>query len=172
MWPLRGPLSLFEGEASQPASNLLAGLLGLLGQKNSLDVGQNTTLSDGDAREELVQLLVVADGELQVTGNDPALLVVTGGVSCQLENLSGEVLHDGSQVHGCAGANSLGVVALSQQTVDSADGELKPGTAGPALALSLCLSSFTTARHDCFRDVNTTVSKSRMSPKKCTARYL
>ena len=63
------------------------GLLCLLGQKDCLDVGQHTSLSDGDARQELVQLFVIADGELQVTGDDPRLLVVAGCVSCQLENL-------------------------------------------------------------------------------------
>ena len=31
-------------------------LLGLLGQKNGLDVGQNTALCNGDAGEELVKL--------------------------------------------------------------------------------------------------------------------
>ena len=63
-------------------------LLCLFRQKHRLDVGQYTALGDGDARQELVQLLVVADGELQVTGDDSRLLVVTGGVSCQLEKYS------------------------------------------------------------------------------------
>jgi len=36
------------------SDHLLAGLLRLLGQQNSLDVGQNTTLSDRDARQQLV----------------------------------------------------------------------------------------------------------------------
>ena len=54
----------------QSRSLLLGGLLGLLGQKHSLDVGQNTSLSDGHSTEQLVQLLVVADGQLQVAGDD------------------------------------------------------------------------------------------------------
>jgi hypothetical protein len=37
---------------------------------------------------------------LQVTRDDAGLLVVTGGVTGQLEDLSGQVLHDGSQVDG------------------------------------------------------------------------
>ena len=45
-------------------SNLL--LLGLLGQEHSLDVRQHTTLGDGHTGQQLVQLLVVADGQLQV----------------------------------------------------------------------------------------------------------
>ena len=78
----------------------LGGFVGLLGQENGLDVGQNTTLSDGDTGEKFVQLFVVADGQLQVTRDDAGLLVVTGGVTGQLEDLSGQVLHDGSQVDG------------------------------------------------------------------------
>ena len=125
------------------------GLLGLFRQKNRLDVGQYTTLGDGDAGQELVQLLVVADGELQVTGDDPRLLVVAGGVSCQLENLSSQVLHDGSQVDGRTGSDTLGVVALAQMTVNTADGELKSGTRRASLGLSLRLSSLSASRHDC-----------------------
>src|SRR6056300_548912 len=107
----------------------LLGLLGLLGQEHGLDVRQNTTLGDGHSGEKLVQLLVVADGQLEMTGDDPGLLVVTGGVSCKLKHLSGEVLHDGSQVDGSTGTDALAIVALAEQTVDTADGELQTGTA-------------------------------------------
>lgn len=65
-----------------------------------MNVGENTTLGDGDVSEELVQLLVVADGELQVTGDDTGLLVVTSGVTSQLEDFGSQVLEDGSEVDG------------------------------------------------------------------------
>ena len=39
-------------------------LLGLLGEEHSLDVGEDTTLGNGDPGEELVQLLVIADSQL------------------------------------------------------------------------------------------------------------
>jgi hypothetical protein len=121
---------------------------GLLGQKDGLDVRQNTTLGDGDTRQELVELLVVADGELEMTGDDPRLLVVASRVAGELENLSGEVLHDGRQVDGRSGADTLGVVALAQQTVDSADGELESGSARAALRLSLNFASLSSSRHN------------------------
>ncbi len=127
--------------------HLLCGLLGLLGKKHSLDVGQDTSLGNGDAREQLVQLLVVTDGELQVTGNDPALLVVAGSIACQLQDLSGQVFHDSSEVHWGTCTNSLGIVALPQVTMDTSHGELKTGPRAPGLALSLSFSSFTTSRH-------------------------
>ena len=53
-----------------------------------MDVGQNTTLGNGDVSKKLVQLLVVADGELEMAGDDTGLLVVAGGVAGQLEDLS------------------------------------------------------------------------------------
>ena len=71
------------------------------GAKRTLvNVGENTTLGDGDVSEKLVQLLVVADGELKVTGDDTGLLVVTSGVTSQLEDFGSQVLKDGSEVDG------------------------------------------------------------------------
>ena len=123
-------------------------LLGLLGQKNGLDVWQYTTLSDGDTRQKLVQLLVVTDGELKVAGDDPGLLVVTSSVAGQLEDLSGEVLHDGGHVDGGTGSDTLGIVTLPQETVDTSNGELKSSTAGPGLCLSLDFAALASSGHD------------------------
>ena len=129
-------------------SCLLGGLVRLLGQEDSLDVGEDSTLGDGDSGQELVQLLVIPDGKLEVTGDDPGLLVVTGSVTGQLEDLSSEVLHDGGQIDGGTSTNTGGVVSLAEESVDTTNGELKSGTAGSALCLSLCFASFATSRHD------------------------
>lgn len=98
-----------------------------------MDVGEDTTLGDGDVTQELVQLLIVADGKLEVTGDDTGLLVVTGGVTSQLEDFSSEVLEDSSQVDGSTGTNTLGVVALAEQTVDTTNGEGQTGLGGTAV---------------------------------------
>ena len=63
-------------------------LFGLLGEEHCLDVGEDTTLGNGDTGEELVQLFVIADGELEVTGDDSGFLVVTGSVTSEFKNLS------------------------------------------------------------------------------------
>jgi len=89
-------------------------LLDLLWQQDRLDVGQDTALSNGDTREKLVQLFVVPDGQLQVPGDDPGLLVVSGSVAGQLEDLSAQVLENSCQVDWSSSADSLGVVALPQ----------------------------------------------------------
>ncbi|XP_041651133.1 uncharacterized protein LOC121514829 [Cheilinus undulatus] len=124
---------------------LLGGLLGLLGQQNSLDVGQHAALSDGDSSQQLVELLVVADSQLQVTGDDPGLLVVPGGVPGQLEDLSGQILEHSRQVDGGSGANALSIVSFAEQSVDTTNRELEPGTGGAGLCLgsglSACLAS-------------------------------
>lgn len=84
-------------------------------------------MGDGDVPEELVQLLIVADGKLEMAGNDTGLLVVTGSVASQLEDLSSQVLENGSQVDGSTGTNTLSVVALAEQTVNTTDGESETG---------------------------------------------
>ena len=126
---------------------VLSLLLGFLGQEDSLDVGQDTSLGDGDSGEQFVQLLVITDGQLEVTGDDPGLLVVTGSIASQLENLSSEVLHDGGQVHGGTSSDTASIVSLTEQTMDTSDWELESGPAGPRLCLSLDLASFTASRH-------------------------
>jgi hypothetical protein len=144
LWPLKGP----GFDVDFVWSNLSL-LLSLLGQEHCLDVGEDTTLGNGDMSQELVQLLVVADSQLKMTGDDPGLLVVTGSVASKLKNLSREVLHDGSQVHGGTGTDTLCVVTLAEMTMDTTNGELETSPVGTGLCLSLDLASFAASRHDC-----------------------
>ena len=72
----------------------------VLDELTLVNVGEDTTLGDGDVTEQLVQFLVVADGELEMTGDDTGLLVVTGGVASQFEDFSSQVLKDGCEVDG------------------------------------------------------------------------
>ena len=96
-----------------------------LWEEEDVDVGEDTSVSDGGASEKLVELLIVADGELDVSWHNSALLVVLGGVSGELEDLSGEVLKDGSEIDWGSSSNSLGVSSLSEVSGDSSDWELK-----------------------------------------------
>ena len=123
-------------------------VFGLLGEEHSLDVRQNTTLGDGNSGEKLVKFLVVTDGQLQVTWDDTSLLVITSSVTGKFENLSSEVLHDGSQVNGSSSTNAVSVVALAKETMDPTHGELKSGPRRTGFGLSLDLSAFTSSRHD------------------------
>ena len=107
---------------------LSLGLLGLLGEEDGLDVGQDTSLGDGNSTKEFVQFFVISDGQLQMTGNDTGLFVITGSVSSQLEDLSAEVFQDSSEVHWGTCSYTFRVVSISEKTMDSTDGELEPGT--------------------------------------------
>ena len=63
-----------------------------------------------------------------MSGDDSSLLVVLGGISGELEDLSGEVLKDGSQIDGGSSTNSFSVVGMSEESSNSSDGELKSGS--------------------------------------------
>ena len=56
-----------------------------------MDVREHTASRDGDACEELVELLIFAHGELHVAQDDVRLFVVAGSVAGELENLGEEV---------------------------------------------------------------------------------
>ena len=59
-----------------------------------------------------------------MTGHNTALLVIAGGITGKLEDLSTEVLEDGSKVDGGTGSHTGGVLALTEVTSDTTDGEL------------------------------------------------
>ena len=102
-----------------------------------MDVWQNTTLCDRDVSQKLVQLLIVSDGQLKMTGDDTSLLVVTSGIASKFEDLSGEVLKNGCEVDGSTSTDTLSIVALSQETVDTANGESKACLGGsPVMRVS------------------------------------
>ena len=108
---------------SHSLGRLTAALLGT--RDGSADVGEDTSFSDGGVVEKFVEFLVVSDGEEDVSGDDSGLLVVLGGVSGEFENFSGQVLEDGCEVDGGTSTDSFGVVGVSEETADSADGELE-----------------------------------------------
>ena len=98
--------------------------------EEGVDVWENTTGGDGGILEKSVELLVVSDGQLDVSWDDSGLLVVLGGITGELEDLSGEVLKDGSEVDWSTSSDSLGVSSLLHESGDSSDWELKSGSGG------------------------------------------
>jgi len=127
---------------------LLFCCLCLLGQKNSLDVGKNSALSDCNSRQQFVQFLVVTDSQLKMTRYDSRFLVVSGSISSQFQDFSRQVLQDSGQVHWCSASNSWRESSLSQESVNSTDWELKSSSEWSGLGLRLSFSSFSTSRHD------------------------
>ena len=90
-----------------------------------MDVGENTSGSDSGRVQQSVELLIVADGELNVAGHNSGLLVVLGGVAGEFEDLSGEVLKNGSEVHGGTSTNAFGVATSLEEAGNATNWELK-----------------------------------------------
>ena len=88
-----------------------------------MNVRQNTTGSDRDALHHLVQLFVVADRELDVSGNNSASFVVLGGISGQFENFRAQVLENRSQVDRSSATDAFGVSSLSEKSRNTTDRE-------------------------------------------------
>lgn len=110
--------------------NLLAVLLALLcfaGQELRADEWYDTTLRDDHVTEKLLQFFVVTDCELKMSRDDTLLLVVARCVARKLENLGRQVLENGSEVDWRTSTHSLSIVALLQETVNTANRELKAG---------------------------------------------
>ena len=113
-----------------------------------MDVGKNTTSSDSGSTHKLVELIVVSDSHLDVSGDDSGSLEILGSVSGKLENLSSEVLKDSSKVDGGSGSNSGGEFTGLHVSGDSSDRELessssrsRDSTSGTSLSFSFSSSS-------------------------------
>jgi len=115
----------------------------LLWEKDSVDVWENTTGSDGRAAEKLVELLVVTDSELDVTWHNAAALVVAGGVTGEFKNFGAQVLKDSGHVDWGTTSDTFAESTLLQVTSDTSDWELKSGLCRAGSALSLFLSAST-----------------------------
>ena len=72
--------------------------LGWLHDESLVDVWDNTTASDSSL-DEGIELLVATDSKLQVAGSNALDLKVLAGVTCELKNLSSEVLKNSSRVN-------------------------------------------------------------------------
>lgn len=90
-----------------------------------MDVRDDTSTSNG-ALDEGVELLISTNGQLQMAGGDTLHLEILASIPSQLQNLSGQVLQDGSGVHGCSCTNTaICLGPLFQLTVDTSNRELK-----------------------------------------------
>ncbi len=74
-----------------------------------MDVWQDTSRGNGNTTKETVELFIVLHGKGDVARDDTRLLVVTSRVSGKFQDLSAQVLQDGSQVHWGTGSHTGGV---------------------------------------------------------------
>jgi hypothetical protein len=111
--------------------------------------------------QELAQLLIVANGKLEMTGDNSTLLVIARGITSQLENLSGEILKHSSQVDWSTGTDTIFGIVFPKVPMDASYGELQTCFRGARLGFGrvdvacgftrrLCLSaSFSTSFSFC-----------------------
>ena len=114
----------------------LALLVALLDER-LVDVRNDTAASDRGL-DQGVELLITADGELQVARRDALDLEVLGGVASELQHLSREVLEDRGAVDGSRSSDTaIGSEAALEEAVDTTDRELEAGAsrAGDGLLL-------------------------------------
>lgn len=84
-----------------------------------------TTVGNDGVSEELVKFWVFLDGHEDASWHNSGLLEALGVVAGQLEDFSGEVLEDGSEVDWSSSSDSLGISALSEESGDSAHWEVE-----------------------------------------------
>merc|ERR1719461_1538748 len=119
--------------------------LSLLADERLVDVGDDSTASDGGL-DQSVQLLVSPDGELEMSGGDSLHLQVLTGVAGQLEDLSSEVFQDGGAVDSSGGSDSAAAEGPGLEvTVDPSHRELESSSGAPRNRLLLGLPGIFTS---------------------------
>ena len=99
-------------------------LLVALHDQGFVDVGDHTTTSNGSLNQG-IKFFISANSQLQVTGSDSFHFQVLASIASELENLSGEILEDGSSVDGRRGTNTaVRANSAFQESVNSSNGEL------------------------------------------------
>mmetsp|Transcript_75047 Transcript_75047/g.243964 ORF Transcript_75047/g.243964 Transcript_75047/m.243964 type:complete len:262 (+) Transcript_75047:60-845(+) len=95
-------------------------------EEHGVDVGDDTASGDDDVGHVLVQLLVRADGKLDVPRDDAVLLLVLRGVARELQDLGGDVLDDGGHEDGAFDSDSLRVASSLQLLREAANRKDEP----------------------------------------------
>lgn len=76
------------------SSAVIPGPLCLLGKEARLDIGDDATLRECDPCQQFVELLVISYRQQNVAWSNSLLLVVTAGVSRELQDLCAQVFQD------------------------------------------------------------------------------
>lgn len=113
---------------------ILGAALGLGAEQALVNVWDDTSTSNGTL-DENIKFLVSTDGQLEVARSNSPHLEVLGGVACEFQHLSSEVLKDSGSVDCSGGANAIlrGDSAL-EEPVNTTHWELQSGPD----ALGLC----------------------------------
>ena len=106
-----------------------------LGPEEVADVaGSDATVGNHGRAHQLVELLVIADGELQVSGRDGLLLVLIGALSRQIKDLHREVLQGCGHEDTTSDADLLGVASFPEHSAAATNWEDETSLARVAAA--------------------------------------
>ena len=109
-----------------------------------MDLGEHSTLRKGRGAQDLVQLIVVADGQLEMARCNGLLLLLFGGIPSEFDDLTGEILEDGGHEDTGTPTNLGGVATLPEHTVAAThwEDQISSGRAtySGSLLVSLVLS--------------------------------
>ena len=118
--------------------------LASLWKKEGLDAGEDSTHRNGGHGHYLVELIIVADSQLKMTGRNCLLLVLGSSVASQLEDLTSEVLEHSGSENACAQAYLVCVATLLKEAVSASNWEdqVAPGRVclrlGSAISVLSC----------------------------------
>lgn len=90
-----------------------------------MNVRKDASRSNRDFSKKLVQLLVIANSKLNVSGDDTRFLVVACCVPCELQHFGSQVLQDGGKVHRSSGTNASCIFSVLKVPTNTPDGKLK-----------------------------------------------
>lgn len=110
--------------------NVAALVEDVIREEHFVDVGQDTAVGKCNCAEQLVELFVIAHSQENVARDDARTLVVASSVAGQLEDFSGKVLHNRSQIDGSSSANTSSIATLAKEAGNTANGELQTSARG------------------------------------------
>jgi hypothetical protein len=77
-----------------------------------VNVGHDAAPGDGDVSKQLVQFLVVANSQLDMSWNDASSFVVTGSITSKFKDFCSEILQDSSKVYWGSSTNTSSIFAF------------------------------------------------------------
>ena len=96
-------------------------------EEEALDVGEGTASGNGSSGHQFVELVIVADGDLQVARIDDWCLLIRlallGSLASDLNDLSGDVLEDCGGKDTSSLSNLLGIAASLEHGAGATDWE-------------------------------------------------
>ena len=113
-------------------SDSLGALFPLFAEQEAVDVGEDAAGGNRGLRDQLVQVLVVRDGQKDMTRLDRLLFLLRSSLASQIANLTAQVLEDGRGVDARSDADLVAVAPRPEHAVASAHGEGQtcPGALG------------------------------------------